>query len=709
VFDPRRILNRFRTRAGNRDHRQGDFLKEYIDLSRRAFPVPEDFRNLIEGIIGAASPGLCKHYQIPQFRFALINSTDQRIEVIDRSGQHFMIYDLSYIQLLQMLRLWLSDYGEGIKGTEFLHEMITYQFATIAFNTGANSQFETLFSSVDWSSGFKPALYKFSDNILQGVRPAALTADVLFVLFHEYAHLIYKTRPDSLDAEINTLLDFIIHFDLEATTGNNFFADLLAEETDADFAAALNSNRPDLKELYRKVKEDQIVREEVACDFLAMSIMISTYFIDFHFSPSEIYGVVKAATSIFALSLLFKMLCRRTYTFTYTDVESVSVNDRLYNAPENILTTSREHLCGKLLPLLICRMTGATTEMLLDAAAQSEFELFSFRYFKIFYAYAKKKGIKVGLDPSTESYRRCYKENLSRNFGERALIEEASGRLEEAMALYKKEEALCLELGNKEGVSRTYGNQALILQEWGRLEEAFELFQKQEALFLELGNKDSLLRTYGNQALILSAWGRLDDAMALHKNVEALCFELGNRDGLSRTYGNQAVILKEWGRLEEAFGLFQKAEALCLDLGDKALLQVNYGYQALILSAWGRLDDAMALHKKVEALCLELGRKDGLQGSYGNQAVILRAWGRLDEALALLGKQELLCMELGNWSSLAHCYTNRGLLARDRHDPNTEREMLATALDIFTKLNMSRERDAVRAELEKAVAAGSAT
>jgi hypothetical protein len=147
----------------------------------------------------------------------VINSTDQQIEVVDRSGHHFMIYDLSYIQLLQMLRLWLGGYGGGTeKGTAFLHEMITYQFATIAFNAGTTSLFETLFSSVDWSSGFKPALYEFSDNIFQGVHPAALTADVLFVFLHEYSHLIYKTRPDSLDAEVNSLLDFILHFDLEA-------------------------------------------------------------------------------------------------------------------------------------------------------------------------------------------------------------------------------------------------------------------------------------------------------------------------------------------------------------------------------------------------------------------------------------------------------------------------------------------------------------
>jgi hypothetical protein len=39
----------------------------------------------------------------------------------------------------------------------------------------------------------------------------------------------------------------------------------------------------------------------------------------------------------------------------------------------------------------------------------------------------------------------------------------------------------------------------------------------------------------------------------------------------------------------------------------------------------------------------------------------------------------------------------------------TEREELAASLDIFTELNMPREHDEVRAELEKSTVADSAT
>jgi len=95
--------------------------------------------------------------------------------------------------------------------------------------------------------------------------------------------------------------------------------------------------------------------------------------------------------------------------------------------------------------------------------------------------------------------------------------------------------------------------------------------------------------------------------------------------------------------------------------------------------------------------------------SYANQALILQAWGRLEEAMALLKKQETLCLEFANRSGLAYCYWNWGLLAREERDHKKERGKLSATLDIFTELNMPRERDALRAELEKTVAADRAT
>ena len=104
------------------------------------------------------------------------------------------------------------------------------------------------------------------------------------------------------------------------------------------------------------------------------------------------------------------------------------------------------------------------------------------------------------------------------------------------MALHKKQEAICLELGNKNGLQGSYGNQAVILKAWGRLEEAMALYKKQEAICLELGNKDQLQRSYGNQALILIEQNRLEEALVLLRKSEAICIELGLKNPLGYCY-----------------------------------------------------------------------------------------------------------------------------------------------------------------------------
>ena len=57
----------------------------------------------------------------------------------------------------------------------------------------------------------------------------------------------------------------------------------------------------------------------------------------------------------------------------------------------------------------------------------------------------------------------------------------------------------------------------MILKDWGRLEEAMALLEKQEALCIELGNKAGLSVCYCNQASILFSEENLDDAMDLLK------------------------------------------------------------------------------------------------------------------------------------------------------------------------------------------------
>jgi hypothetical protein len=51
------------------------------------------------------------------------------------------------------------------------------------------------------------------------------------------------------------------------------------------------------------------------------------------------------------------------------------------------------------------------------------------------------------------------------------LILKAWGRLEEALALHKQEEAICLELGNKDGLGKCYWQWGLLARRLGLVDQ----------------------------------------------------------------------------------------------------------------------------------------------------------------------------------------------------------------------------------------------
>lgn len=337
------------------------------------------------------------------------------------------------------------------------------------------------------------------------------------------------------------------------------------------------------------------------------------------------------------------------------------------------------------------------------------------------------------------------KDVLQRCHGNQAVILHLWGRLDEAIALLKKQEALCLELNNKRGLWACYCNQAGIIKEWGRIQEALDLLQAMEALCLELDHRDGLAAAYGNRAIILIGWGKFDEAMKLLEKQEALCLEMNFKIGLGACYSNRAKIMRAWGRLDEAMALlkkeeglyleignkdglqsclgeqgeiflstqrpveamelFKKQEDLCRELGNKESLISCCGNQAQILRAWGRREEALQLLKEVEIMCQALGHKHGLSSAYGNQAILQRDWGHFEEALALHRKEEALCLELDHKIDLGKCHLNWGLLARAQNDEATATDHLRRALEIFTALKMPRECEEVSAILESAVQA----
>ena len=220
-----------------------------------------------------------------------------------------------------------------------------------------------------------------------------------------------------------------------------------------------------------------------------------------------------------------------------------------------------------------------------------------------------------------------------------------TGELDAAFRVLKVAEHLPTDADDqsrKPALAGIYGNQAVILADWGRLEEALELHRKEEAICRELGDRLGLAMTFGNRARILLLGDRLEEALELLKEVAAIATERGDKNLLAKTYGNQANVLYAWGRLEEALKLLKKEETIYREVGNQDGLQSSYYSRALILQERGRLEEALELLKEQEAICLELNNKCGLGSCYWRWGLVAGAQGdhqtekqKLQEALAL--------------------------------------------------------------------------
>ena len=177
--------------------------------------------------------------------------------------------------------------------------------------------------------------------------------------------------------------------------------------------------------------------------------------------------------------------------------------------------------------------------------------------------------------------------------------------MDTALRIAQNEEVFWRSRDGREAQGRlqaSYGNQAIILRVWGRLDDALALHKKQEAICLELGDKAGLQSSYGNQALILQDRGLLDNALTLLKKQEVICLELGAKDDLQVSYGNQASILQDWGLLDEALALLKKTEAICLELGSRSSLGYCYHHWGLLARA--QRDPATEKQKLEQALAI---------------------------------------------------------------------------------------------------------
>ncbi|QDG54579.1 tetratricopeptide repeat protein [Persicimonas caeni] len=328
------------------------------------------------------------------------------------------------------------------------------------------------------------------------------------------------------------------------------------------------------------------------------------------------------------------------------------------------------------------------------------------------------------------------------------------GEYDEALEAFEKALVLFRDADDTRGVASTLDDIGQIKWVRGHYDAALKYYSAGLQLRRELGDERSVALSLNHIGTVRLARGELKEAMVYYREALELRKEIGDRQGVADSFNNLAALCLERGENAKAIALFREAlqrgrsigyrslemvvlnnlgetylkdeelEAAqaCLDeamevaeeSGDKrvlfdvlrnlAALAVENGERKLALE---RIDEALALADQLDSTALHGIGKHSLaeiharyvdHPTHGDEAKD-KAPACFDEAIDVLE-------DVGNESQLARCLSSYGEYLAGRGDASDARQKLERARDIFTRLEMPKQREAVDLKLDGLKGAG---
>ena len=276
---------------------------------------------------------------------------------------------------------------------------------------------------------------------------------------------------------------------------------------------------------------------------------------------------------------------------------------------------------------------------------------------------------------------------LYMTFNNEALILYEKGDFNESLAVNGKFEKLCLDHGNKLALSLCRLNFAFVYYDIGKTVEAIDQLKKARELAEKLGHKLTVCQCLGNLAIIYQDIGKMDEAMRLHEEEMAISNEQKDKIGLAYALGNIALIYHDRGILDEALRMLLEKQSLAQGSSIVRSVQAAIGNQALIHFDRGEFDKALGLHKEEETMCAQLGNIKEHAICILNQANIHYTMGQVDEAKRLYEESEQVFRKMGYLTGIQACLNGEALISYDRGMPQEALNRLKEAADICRRIS----------------------
>ena len=195
-------------------------------------------------------------------------------------------------------------------------------------------------------------------------------------------------------------------------------------------------------------------------------------------------------------------------------------------------------------------------------------------------------------------------------------------RFADAAPLAERQVALCEADGLRRNLGAALDNLALVRIEQGRMDNALLLQSRAEALHREYDGDRALAVSLGIGASALFRAGREGEALARWRLQETQARLVGDLRCLAASLGNQAVLLAAKGEADAADRLSLDQERLCRQINDRYGLQIALATRAMVLAGRDQFDQALEALAERSLVAEALGDEAGSIGALLQRAEV---------------------------------------------------------------------------------------
>jgi predicted ATPase/Tfp pilus assembly protein PilF len=160
-------------------------------------------------------------------------------------------------------------------------------------------------------------------------------------------------------------------------------------------------------------------------------------------------------------------------------------------------------------------------------------------------------------------------DDLSSSLSVLAVIAEAEGEQEKAIALQERSLEIFQEVDNKRGVATAHLRLGNVSYGQGNYEEARKGYQKSQLLFRDLGDQRGMAMCLNNLGSIADTLGEYREARWLYRESLAIKWDLGDHRGVAYTLNNLGFVSYLVGDYDLAETKLTESLAIFRDIGDR--------------------------------------------------------------------------------------------------------------------------------------------